>query len=202
MPGPHQVQHHPLQTNPSGSPEQDARDTNLTPQPASDGLRGRREPRSTLNTAQLSPSQQAFVDRLQRQLGREQAAERQLAGGSGEAGDTASSPEQWGSERSTGGEEQPSDHVPYAESQQLAEQAEEGEGEAPASKPPQPSPIGQIRATLRSETERQAERATDEGQSRGQSPSFRRASQEQAWAAEERAEMQQCSTAWTFRPDS
>ena len=76
MPGPHQVQHLPLQTNPSGPPEQDARDTSLTPQPASDGLRGRRIPRSTLNTAQLSPSQQAFVGRLQGRLGREQAAER------------------------------------------------------------------------------------------------------------------------------
>ena len=120
MPGPHQVQHLPLQTNPSGPPEQDERDTSLTLQPAHAGLRGCRDPRSTLDTAQLSPSQQAFVDGLQGRFGREQAAERQLAGGSGEAGDTAPSPEQRASERSTGGAEQPSGHVPYAESQHTA----------------------------------------------------------------------------------
>ena len=62
MPGPLQVQHLPLQTNPSG-------------------LRGHRAVRSTLKTVQLSPSQQAFVDSLQGRLRREQAAEKQLADG-------------------------------------------------------------------------------------------------------------------------
>ena len=112
MPGPHQVQHLPLQTNPSGPTEQNERDTSLTPQPARDGLRGRRDPRSTLNTAQLSPSQQAFVDGLQGRLRREQAAERQLADGTGEAGVAAPSTEQRASEQSTGGAEQPPDYVP------------------------------------------------------------------------------------------
>ena len=64
----------PVPRFPVGKP---TRDTSLTPQPARDGMRGRRDPRSTLNTAQLSPSQQAFVDGLQGRLRREEAAERQ-----------------------------------------------------------------------------------------------------------------------------
>ena len=101
MPGPLQVQHLPLQTNPSG-------------------LRGHRDVRSTLKTAQLSPSQQAFVDSLQGRFRREQAAERQLADGTGEAGDPALSAAPCIGERSTEGERQTPDYLPTAVSKLAA----------------------------------------------------------------------------------
>ena len=135
MPGPLQVQHLPLQTNPSG-------------------LRGHRAVRSTLKTVQLSPSQQAFVDSLQGRLRREQAAERQRAEGTGEAGDTALSPAPCIGGLSTEGERQAPVKLPNAERGLSAVHAEDRGDTAPTSEKRKVQPPEPTRKMLRAETER------------------------------------------------
>ena len=105
--GPLQAQQLPLQTKPTGLTERDANDASLTPQHQRSALRGRRDARSKLITAQLSPSQQAFVERLEERLRRGQAiVSKPAIGVTGDAGDPALSTARCIGERSTQGERQ------------------------------------------------------------------------------------------------
>ena len=130
MPGPLQVQHLPLQTNPSG-------------------LRGHRAVRSTLKTVQLSPSQQAFVDSLQGRLRREQAAEKQLADGTA----LSTAPCSIGG-LSTEGERQAPVKLPNTEGGISAVHAEDRGDTAPTSEKRKVQPPEPTRKMLRTETER------------------------------------------------
>ena len=85
--GPQQDQHHPLQqttARPSGS------STSLNASPASpvnsDGSRGARSSRTELNSQQLTPSQLAFVKRVEHKMRLEAGAESRPLSGSGDAG--------------------------------------------------------------------------------------------------------------------
>ena len=155
------------------SKTRETRHTSLTPQPARAGLRGRRDVRSTLKTAQLSPSQQAFVDSLQGRLRREQAAEKQLADGTAlstapcSIGGLSTEGERQAPVNlpalstalcigglSTEGERQAPVKLPNAERGSSAVHAEDRGATAPTSEKRKAQPPEPTRKVLRTETER------------------------------------------------